>query len=394
MARTPSKELEFRRCPDGYYGAFWIDDDGRRREKSFGKQRDLARTRFSRFRAEWIKDRHVRNPDAEGPLTISQAWDRFYEHAKGYYRRQDGTPTVEAECIRVAFQPLVDQHGALPARDFGPRLLKQIRETMVGDGGDDDLCLNTINARVRKIRHVFKWLASEELVPESTWRALQSVQALAAGRCEARVTDPVVPVPDPYVWEVCKHVPPTVETMIRLQWLTGMRPEDVCYMRPIDIDVSDKVWLYRPYQHKTLHRGKTRIVPLGPQAQDLIQPFLDRCAGKMTAYLFSPRLAMRERYSRRKTHRHQDVLPPRTKRRLGDHYEPKVYGHCIADVCRKHEIPHWSPNQLRHNFATRWRGQFGIEAASVGLGHARVDTTEIYAERNLARLVELMERVG
>jgi integrase len=56
----------------------------------------------------------------------------------------------------------------------------------------------------------------------------------------------------------------------------------------------------------------------------------------------------------------------------------------IAKACARAGVPHWHPNQLRHNFATLARRQFGSEAAQVVLGHSRADMTQVYAERDLA----------
>ena len=62
--------------------------------------------------------------------------------------------------------------------------------------------------------------------------------------------------------------------------------------------------------------------------------------------------------------------------------------------CEKRDIPHWSPHQLRHNFGTRLRKGFGLEAAQLGLGHACADVKQIYAERDLGRILAIMEQVG
>ena len=57
-------------------------------------------------------------------------------------------------------------------------------------------------------------------------------------------------------------------------------------------------------------------------------------------------------------------------------------------------IPLGKPHQLRHTAATRLRKQFGIEAARVILGHRSSAVTEIYAEVDRSRAVEVLEAVG
>lgn len=61
--------------------------------------------------------------------------------------------------------------------------------------------------------------------------------------------------------------------MIDLQWLTGMRPGEATIMRACDIDMTGgDVWLYTPHEHKMEHKGKLRVIPLGPQAQAVLRP--------------------------------------------------------------------------------------------------------------------------
>ncbi|MFP6675096.1 MAG: tyrosine-type recombinase/integrase [Pirellulaceae bacterium] len=54
----------------------------------------------------------------------------------------------------------------------------------------------------------------------------------------------------------------------------------------------------------------------------------------------------------------------------------------------------WSPNRLRHSAATAIRKRFGLEAAQVILGHAAADVTQIYAERDLDKAIEVAKQVG
>ncbi len=55
---------------------------------------------------------------------------------------------------------------------------------------------------------------------------------------------------------------------------------------------------------------------------------------------------------------------------------------------------HWHPHQLRHNFATDIRKVHGLEIAQILLGHAKADVTQIYAERDLHRAVDVARRIG
>jgi len=385
----PTEFLSLTRDARGYWGVSWYDAAGKRHHRTFGRRERPARTRFSKFYAQWRRDWHTRNPDDEGPITVRRGWELFAKHAARHYRHGDGTPTGEALNFQHAVRELLALFGDLRADRFGPKGLRQVQAAMI----QAYLSVNTINARIRKIRHLFRWLVVEELIPANVWHGLQSVPALQPGRTKARVNVPVKPVPEAHVFAVANHseTPATLAAMIRIQFLTGMRPAEVCRMRPIDVETSAKVWQYRPTTHKSAHRQRERVVMLGPRAQAELKPFLSR---DLEAFCFSPAEAVGQRHASKRTHRHQPNPDPQTTRRVGECYRPAAYARAIKYRCQDLDIPHWSPNQLRHNAATRIRQAFGLDVAQVVLGHARADITQIYAARDLDRAVAAMERVG
>jgi integrase len=57
-------------------------------------------------------------------------------------------------------------------------------------------------------------------------------------------------------------------------------------------------------------------------------------------------------------------------------------------------VPAWNPLQLRHTAATLIRAKYGLEAAKAILGHSRVETSQLYAERDLGRAEEIMKEIG
>ena len=57
-------------------------------------------------------------------------------------------------------------------------------------------------------------------------------------------------------------------------------------------------------------------------------------------------------------------------------------------------MEHWSPNQLRHTRATEVRAQFGLDGAASILGHAQIGVTQVYAEQDQARALEVARRIG
>jgi integrase len=181
-------------------------------------------------------------------------------------------------------------------------------------------------------------------------------------------------------------------------------------MRTIDVDRSGRVWVYRPARHKTEHHGRERQICLGPQAQEILRPWL---RSELTAYLFSPREVVADRRNEQRQARKTPLTPSqrgrkpkaKPKRAPGERYNTRSYYHAVlygirkANRTRKEagkgaEIPTWHPNQLRHNAATRLRREFGLDVARAVLGHSSPVVTEVYAELDGAKAAEAMEKVG
>ena len=93
---------------------------------------------------------------------------------------------------------------------------------------------------------------------------------------------------------------PTIRAMIRLQVLTGMRPGELCRMRTGDIERESAVWIYRPTRHKTEHHGHSRRILIGPQAREILEPFLKP---DLQVCVFSPRESEAERQQARRAAR-------------------------------------------------------------------------------------------
>lgn len=188
--------------------------------------------------------------------------------------------------------------------------------------------------------------------------------------------------------------------MIELQRLTGMRPGEVTVMRTCDIDTSGRVWIYTPASHKTARFGHRRQIYLGPQSQAVLRPWLRT---DLQAYLFQPKEAVewkrRQRGLARKTplccgNRPGTNKRQRPRKEPGDLYDVRAYHRAIAYACVKADVPKWHPHQLRHNAATWLRKEFGLDVARVVLGHRSPAITEIYAELDFAKAMEVMGKVG
>ena len=401
-----------------------------------------SREKYARLLAQWEANNRFMPTELHGPApTIAILIDAFWQHAKTYYRKPDGTLASELATFKAALRPLFRLYGSTPAHEFGPLSLKAVRNEMIQLGWSR----SHINKQVSRIRMLFKWAVSEERVESSVYERLRSLPALKRGRCEARESQPVHPVPDEMLEAVEPFVSRQVWAIIRLQRLTGARAGEIVIMRPVDLDMSDPdCWVYQPKEHKTAHYGHLRQIPLNAQAQQVIKGFLtDRSIG---AHLFSPAEAESERltklHQRRSTPMSCGNRPGTNKRKkprrtLRDHYDVAAYRRAIIRACDKAFPPpehlerkrikstircerwetesewqerlgesawdelrgwrrehRWHPHQIRHTVATEVRRRLGCEKARVALGHRSISMTELYAEITLPQLKEISALIG
>jgi integrase len=385
------------------------------RDASTGQRRDVwlgaygtpqSREAYAREITAWTAAGHRLEPMTEPQrrrsprLTVSHLIHHYwFRHVRGAYS------SGETGSIQLALRVLRALYGSSPADAFGPNALRLVRQAMV----DGDPQANPprapwsrpyINKQMHRVKALFRWGVSHELLPVSVAQSLATVEPLRRGRTTAREAGKVLPVPQAHIDAVRPHVGRHVRAMIDLQVLTGMRPGELCVMRAIDIDRSGPVWLYTPIEHKTQHLGKSRTIYLGPRAQEIIAQFL---TSPLDAYLFSPAESEHERHLQMRAHRTAHPTTNRTRdalrraaprSRVRDQYDRDSYRRAIARGCQKAGVPSWHPHQLRHNYATEIRRRFGIEAAQILLGHSSAIVTEVYAERDAAKAVEIARQTG
>src|SRR5262249_51128479 len=150
---------------------------------------------------------------------------------------------------------------------------------------------------------------------------------------------------------------------------------------------------------KTEHHDVERVVFLGPQAQEVLGPLLE--GRRPEHYLLSPREAMEAVWTEKRAPRKTRGQPSqvckkrrRPKKALGRRDTGQTYGRAIAKACQRAQVPHWSPNQLRHTRATEVRREEGLDAAQAVLGHTYADVSQVYAELNWQKAAEVMEKTG
>lgn len=389
-----------------------------------------SKAEYDRLVAEWLSTgRRSVVSEVKHQLTVVELISAYWKFAEGYYRK-GGKATSELSVIKLALRDLKSLYGRQPANQFGPLKLKALREHWISNGH----ARKTINDQVGRVKRMFRWGCSEELVNPETYHALASVQGLAAGRSEARETEPVQPVPDATVSATLPFLSQVLQDMIRLQMLSGARPGEICRLRPQDLDRSADVWIYTVRGHKTEHHKKCRKVFLGPECQKVLLPYLLRDA---TVPCFSPKESDQQIRDQRESNRTTPLNSGNRrgtnrkrspKRKPGDQFTTASYGRAIARACDKafpapaqlacqenesnrarlrrldrkqlaalqewQKRHRWAPNQLRHAAGTRVRQMFDLESARIVLGHTIASMSEVYALEDQEKGFDVARRIG
>lgn len=283
----------------------------------------------------------------------------------------------------------LDKHdGDKLADSYGPLALQTQRARWVKDGKSRAYCNRLTNSVVR----LFKFAVSQELVSGSTWQNLKSVEALRRGQSAAHEPDPIQPVAIEVVRQTAKHLSPVLKAMLRVQIATGMRPSEVCRIRPCDIDRTGAAWMYRPTQHKTANKGKRKAVPILGDAREALTDYLNRDAN---AFCFSPAESMAWWYATLRSNRKSKVQPSQVSRAKAkprklprDCYDSNSYRQSIQRAAKRAGVESWHPYQLRHLAGTVVREALGIEAAQALLGHSQLSMTEHYAKLSESKAIQ------
>ncbi|TWU62535.1 tyrosine-type recombinase/integrase [Crateriforma conspicua] len=319
----------------------------------------------------------------ETPITVNQVLAKWREYVaeQPQLSRYDSMVSV-----------LQIEYGAIAAHEFGPKRLKEFRELLIADR----ITRQNINEQVRAVCRIFKHAASEELVEYQVYDRLTTVEPLRFGRTQAPEQRRRQPANLHHVAATVRELTPIVADMVRVQLATGMRPSEVCRIRPCDIDRSGPEWIYRPDQHKTAHRQIRKAVPIVAEARRAIENYIDR---DPQSYCFSPAEAeawrLAKRHADRKTPLNQGNRPGKSsgpkasvQQRRGACYTKDSYRRAIQRAAKRAGVPKWLPSQLRHNTATEVRNAIGLEAAQALLGHTNAAMTEHYARESEQTAIE------
>ena len=353
-----------------------------------------SRKRYDKLKAEWLVNRHDAKftpPTSSGP-SIAALCDAYLDFAEEYYKNGS-----EYKNLKLAVQPLSELFALMQAKDFGILQFRACREWWLKPGTRSR---QYVNKQMKRLLRVFKWMTGEGLIPSSIFESLRCVASLQRGRTEAKEAPKILPVDEKILKATLPHMTQVLRDMVEFQLLVGCRPGEVCSIKPCMVDRSSDVWTVTLTEHKGAWRGHERFIYVGPKAQSILSKYLLRSSD---AYCFSPVESEKQRLDARHAAR---VTPlscgnkpgsnvARTPRKKpGECFTAGTYARSIRSACLRAEVTPWAPNQLRHLAATNIRKKFGLEAASVLLGHAELSVTQVYAEQDKTKAVSVARQVG
>jgi integrase len=299
--------------------------------------------------------------DASSSLTLGELVRRFLVHADDYYRRPDRVPTGEADNLRSALTHLVDLAGNLPADDLSRHQLRALQRHLT----ERHRSRPYINRILSNVKRCIRWGVREDLVHAQVLIEFEAVAPLARGRSTAREPEPVEPIALSVVEQTLRLMPPMPRAVCQLLQLTGSRIGEITNLRVGDINREDPdCWWAVPRFHKGSYRGHRRSIPLDRRCQNILLPFLP--------------LTLFAEHAR-------DVPIFESNRRPGRSIRTTSVAYAIRRACLSAGVQHWHPHQLRHTVATLVRDRVSIDAAQALLGHAKPDTTLIYAKLDASK---------
>lgn len=288
-------------------------------------------------------------------LTVNELCVKFITEVLPKYQTSDGQPSAEQACFKGVIRILRRLFGETPAAEFGPVKLRLARSEMVETGW----ARKHINKQVCRLRYIFKFAVSWELVPPSIVDSLKTVPGLEAGHTKARETTPKTSVPAESLQAVRAELLPRHQDVFDLMLLTGARPGELLGLQMRDLNRSGSPWRSDLRHHKTARKGKSRTLYFNGKAQAILLKYL-------------------------KADPEAKLLP--TTR--------KTFSDAIGRACGRAGVERFTAHTLRHCVATRITNELGLEAAQRLLGHSSAAMTAHYAKQAEAKAVEASAALG
>lgn len=296
-------------------------------------------------------------------ITIREVMSMYFTDRAIYFDNGNG-PTRYLQNIKSGLKPVLEEMGSAKLKDLDAPTLAGLRDQWVQEGR---IARSTINRRLQFVTKLIKWCIERGYSTPEQLIGISTVERIKRGRYGARDTEPVGPACPDAVRLVMQEVPESIRAMMELIELTGMRPGEARRMKLSELERvkhnGESVFKYTPSRHKTSHLGKRRRIFIAGRARQIIIERISTLAKSTLfeedseGYLFSP---------------DGDGAKP---------YQESSVPQAIRRARKRAGVDRWTPNQLRHTYATETRSKgYQLELIADLLGHADPRTTLIYAE--------------
>ncbi|MFH1615294.1 MAG: site-specific integrase [Planctomycetota bacterium] len=352
-------------------------------------------------------------------ITIGELLDKYFDYTKKIIRpTRDHTEHPDLHFTKRV-RKFLEPYLSWPVSDFGPDELLDVRNALVkyeyvvhiskkerdtrratkkkkhtpGATKKKRYTRGGINDVINWIRKIWNWGMGRQLITVEQVQGLKEVKSLKMGDTKAPDIPKRARVTEEEFRKVINAVNSVVGDMLQLIWYTAMRPYEVCDMRPFDILFDDpKCWIYIPGRdqtpvgrHKTTRFERVKVIPLTSKCQKIMESRIEDFNSKK--YIFSPKETMQEIREKKSANR---KIPLKYGNRPGTNLKKhpmvnpgeKYNHHSLRNACKRGckraGVEIFVPYDLRRSRATGVRSVLGKEASKLLLGHANMDTTDIY----------------
>jgi integrase len=363
---------KLRKNGDGRAFAVYPKSNGKR--EYFGEfGTEAAEKRYSNWLSRWLSGAATAPIENVKSATVADMASRYVMHIQSRVSHDEWLATNRA------LELIVDCCGHKPTNYITTLLLTDLlfsltKKTYKRGKRVELYTRDYLNLILWRWKKWFRWLAKMDYIDAEIYTRVTLVDPLKFG--EAQDPTVVEPVSIKQVLAIKQHISPLIFAMMQVQYLCGMRPQDVCNLRFCEIDTSREIWIYRPSKHKTARFKHVLVKAIPKAAQEIINRYRPK---DDTDYVFRPADAYTAR----------GLSVGEHAKRLKPCYSSATYGRAVSLACVAAGVPTFRPNRLRHAIATDLNDAAGIEASQYYLGHSTTDMTEIYVKRKIDKIIEI-----
>jgi integrase len=377
---------------------------------AFGKWIDLYKQHPHKvlfFSSPYDAVKEMVNPQVA--ISIRELLKKYRNYASKTIAKVDSNKRHPDYTFMDRIEKFIKPYMDWPAKEFGPDELLDVQRAMiehryVSGKKEKRYTRRGINDNINWIRRVWKWAMGRCMVTAEQVQGFEEVKGLRIGTSKAPDNVRRKRVTEEEIEKVLNCLGSVVADMLRVIWYTGMRPNEVCTMRPYDIIRDDEeCWLYIPGRdhspvgkHKTMRFERAKVIPLTTEVQAIFKKRITDFDSK--DYVFSPKDTVAELIARKSQNRKTPLScgnRPGTNRNEHPMIKPRdCYDHATLRracqrACKKAGVEIFVPYDLRRTMATRTRATLGKEATKVLLGHTKTSTTEIYLLEEVQEAVKV-----